>query len=112
MYLRLSKDDEDRGSLNKSESNSIGNQRELIKSFLREQPDIELFRRVFINDKPVFIRFAFSVSINGKSSNTFAIFILYLKLALYLCGNIPAVGIIYEILYRQVRAAAAGEAQQ
>lgn len=43
MYLRLSKDDEDRGSLNKSESNSIGNQRELIKSFLREQPDIELY---------------------------------------------------------------------
>lgn len=46
MYLRLSKEDTDmdiRGSFNKFESNSIGNQRELIKSFLREQPDIELY---------------------------------------------------------------------
>ena len=49
MYLRLSKDDEDRGSLNKSESNSIGNQRELIKSFLREQPDIELYD-IYVDD--------------------------------------------------------------
>ena len=49
MYLRLSKDDEDRGSLNKSESNSIGNQRELIKAFLREQPDIELYD-IYVDD--------------------------------------------------------------
>ena len=49
MYLRLSKDDEDRGSFNKSESNSIGNQRELIKSFLREQPDIELYD-IYVDD--------------------------------------------------------------
>lgn len=49
MYLRLSKDDEDRGSFNKSESNSIGNQRELIKSFLRERPDIELYD-IYVDD--------------------------------------------------------------
>jgi len=49
MYLRLSKDDEDRGSFNKSESNSIGSQRELIKSFLREQPDIELYD-IYVDD--------------------------------------------------------------
>ncbi len=60
MYLRLSKEDADmniggRGTeagktgLNKSESNSIGNQRELIKSFLREQPDIELYD-IYVDD--------------------------------------------------------------
>lgn len=54
MYLRLSKEDTDmnigdRGSFNKSESNSIGNQRELIKSFLREQPDIELYD-IYVDD--------------------------------------------------------------
>ena len=49
MYLRLSKDDEDRDSFNKSESNSIGNQRQLIKSFLREQSDIELYD-IYVDD--------------------------------------------------------------
>lgn len=49
MYLRLSRDDEDRDGLNKSESNSIGSQRELIKSFLREQPDIELYD-IYVDD--------------------------------------------------------------
>lgn len=54
MYLRLSKEDTDmnigdRGSFNKFESNSIGNQRELIKSFLREQPDIELYD-IYVDD--------------------------------------------------------------
>lgn len=49
MYLRLSRDDEDRDGLTKSESNSIGSQRELIKSFLREQPDIELYD-IYVDD--------------------------------------------------------------
>ena len=49
MYLRLSRDDEDRDGLNKSESNSIGSQRELIKSFLRESPDIELYD-IYVDD--------------------------------------------------------------
>lgn len=35
IYIRLSKDDGD-----KMESNSIGNQRELILSFLRNKPEI------------------------------------------------------------------------
>jgi len=37
IYLRISRDDEDR-----PESNSIQNQRELLKSFLSSKPDIEL----------------------------------------------------------------------
>ena len=49
MYLRLSRDDEDKDGLIKSESNSIGSQRELIRSFLREQPDIELYD-IYVDD--------------------------------------------------------------
>ena len=43
MYLRLSRDDSDVGDVTdkdgrlKSESNSIGNQRELIRAFIHEQ---------------------------------------------------------------------------
>ena len=55
MYLRLSREDSDAGAVADSgspggagatfraESNSIGSQRELIRSFIREQADIELF---------------------------------------------------------------------
>ena len=55
MYLRLSREDSDVGSIADSgspgnteaifraESNSIGSQRELIRSFIREQEDMELF---------------------------------------------------------------------
>lgn len=55
MYLRLSKEDSDVGTtadpenargkdgIFRAESNSIGSQRELIRSFIREQTDIELF---------------------------------------------------------------------
>ena len=47
MYLRLSRDDipGDGGKLAsvKNESESIGNQRELIKAYIREQADIELY---------------------------------------------------------------------
>ena len=55
MYLRLSRDDKstdggfdvgdvtDREGNLKSESNSIGNQRELIRAFIHEQQDIELY---------------------------------------------------------------------
>lgn len=43
MYLRLSRDDEDKDGISKAESNSISSQRELIRSFLREQADMELF---------------------------------------------------------------------
>lgn len=49
MYLRLSKDDEDRDGLVKSESNSIGSQRELIRTFITEQPDIELYD-IYVDD--------------------------------------------------------------
>lgn len=61
MYLRLSKDDNDISDVNdirnvigkdgkvKSESNSIGNQRELIKSFVREQSDMELYD-IYVDD--------------------------------------------------------------
>lgn len=52
MYLRLSREDSDGEAvpasgdghgLSKAESNSIGTQRELIRSFIKEQEDIELF---------------------------------------------------------------------
>ena len=55
MYLRLSKDDNDivdvigKDGKVKSESNSIGNQRELIKSFVREQSDMELYD-IYVDD--------------------------------------------------------------
>ena len=50
MYLRLSRDDSDAGGVTakedkrKSESNSIGNQRELIRAFLCEQQDMDCKR--------------------------------------------------------------------
>lgn len=63
MYLRLSRDDEDRDGQIKSESNSIRSQRELIKSFIREQEDIELYDSYVDDgftgsnfDRPDFIR--------------------------------------------------------
>lgn len=43
MYLRLSRDDGDRDGISRLESNSIGSQREMIRSFLREQEDMELY---------------------------------------------------------------------
>lgn len=49
MYLRLSRDDSDVGDVTdregslKSESNSIGNQRELIRAFIHKQQDMELY---------------------------------------------------------------------
>ena len=43
VYLRLSRDDEDIDGSTKSESNSIGSQRELIRSYVREHEDMELF---------------------------------------------------------------------
>ncbi len=55
MYLRLSKDDSDVGNVTdgkgslKSESNSIGNQRELIRAYIHEQQDIELYD-IYVDD--------------------------------------------------------------
>lgn len=61
MYLRLSRDDKstdggfdvgdvtDREGNLKSESNSIGNQRELIRAFIHEQQDIELYD-IYVDD--------------------------------------------------------------
>lgn len=55
MYLRLSRDDSDVGDVVdkegnlKSESNSIGNQRELIRAFIHEQQDIELYD-IYVDD--------------------------------------------------------------
>jgi len=54
MYLRLSREDTDmnigdRGGFTKSESDSIVNQRELIRTFIREQPDIELYD-IYVDD--------------------------------------------------------------
>ena len=43
INLRLSRDDEDINGSTKSESNSISSQRELVRSFVREHDDMELF---------------------------------------------------------------------
>ena len=44
MYLRLSKDDGDIShSEKKSESDSIQNQRELLRAFLKKHPELILF---------------------------------------------------------------------
>lgn len=52
MYLRLSRDDSDatggKGNV-KAESNSIGNQRELIRAYIHEQQDIELYD-IYVDD--------------------------------------------------------------
>ena len=55
MYLRLSRDDSDVGDVTdkdgklKSESNSIGNQREIIRTFIHGQPEIELYD-IYVDD--------------------------------------------------------------
>ena len=48
LYLRLSKDDIEEGRT-KSESNSIANQRELLRSFVKSQPDIQIFD-IYVDD--------------------------------------------------------------
>ena len=48
LYLRLSKDDMEEGDA-KSESNSIANQRELLRSIVKSQPDIQIFD-IYVDD--------------------------------------------------------------
>ena len=48
VYLRLSRDDEDIDG-DKEESNSISSQRDLIRSYIRKQPDMEIFD-IYVDD--------------------------------------------------------------
>ena len=48
IYLRLSRDDEDIDG-NKSESNSISSQRDMIRSFIRKQDDMEIYD-IYVDD--------------------------------------------------------------
>ena len=48
LYLRLSRDDMEEGSV-KTESNSIANQRELLRNFVKSQPDIQIFD-IYVDD--------------------------------------------------------------
>ena len=48
LYLRLSRDDMEEGGA-KSESNSIANQRELLRSFVKSQPDMQIFD-IYVDD--------------------------------------------------------------
>lgn len=48
VYLRLSRDDEDIDG-DKEESNSISSQRDLIRSYIRTQPDMEIFD-IYVDD--------------------------------------------------------------
>ncbi len=49
MYLRLSRDDGDAEGGKKVESNSIGSQREIIRTYIREQENMELYD-VYVDD--------------------------------------------------------------
>lgn len=48
IYLRLSRDDEDLDG-SKIESNSISSQRDLIRSYIRKQPDMEIYD-IYVDD--------------------------------------------------------------
>ena len=48
LYLRLSRDDIEDGSA-KTESDSIANQRELLRTFVKSQPDIQIFD-IYVDD--------------------------------------------------------------
>ena len=48
LYLRLSRDDADEDGT-KTESNSIANQRELLRNFVKSQPDIQIFD-IYVDD--------------------------------------------------------------
>lgn len=48
LYLRLSRDDADEEG-GKTESNSIANQRELLRNFVKSQPDIQIFD-IYVDD--------------------------------------------------------------
>lgn len=48
-YLRLSKDDGDIDGNIRSESNSISSQRELIRSYIKEHDDMQLFD-IYVDD--------------------------------------------------------------
>ena len=48
LYLRLSRDDIEDGNA-KTESDSIANQRELLRSFVKSQPDIQIFD-IYVDD--------------------------------------------------------------
>lgn len=49
LYLRLSRDDVDIDGSAKTESNSIGSQRELLRSFVKSQSDIQIFD-IYVDD--------------------------------------------------------------
>ena len=49
LYLRLSKDDEDIDGNAKIESNCIGSQRELLRNYVKEQSDIQIFD-IYVDD--------------------------------------------------------------
>ena len=46
MYLRLSRDD---GDMEKAESDSITSQRDMIRSYIRQQDDMELYD-IYVDD--------------------------------------------------------------
>ena len=48
-YIRLSKDDLDIDGVLKSESNSVSNQREILRDYIRSQSDLELYD-IYVDD--------------------------------------------------------------
>ena len=49
LYLRLSRDDVDIDGSAKTESNSIGSQREMLRNFVKSQQDIQIFD-IYVDD--------------------------------------------------------------
>ena len=45
-YVRLSKDDLDIDGILKSESNSVSNQRDILREYIRSHSDLELYDKI------------------------------------------------------------------
>ena len=55
IYVRLSKEDGDVATAGKRESNSISNQKDLIKNFLKDKKDIVLYQNGWMTVTAVLI---------------------------------------------------------
>ena len=116
IYVRLSKEDGDVSNAAKAESNSISNQKNLIRDFLKDKEDIEVVSERVDDgytgsnfERPAFklmledikkgivdcvIVKDLSRPIRGKGTDKFPVFPFYLQMAPYFHGNIPAVRIV------------------
>jgi hypothetical protein len=72
IYVRLSKEDGDVATAGKRESNSISNQKNLIKNFLKDKKDIEVYEKllnILPNDTILFEKEHDQANQRGKEMN-------------------------------------------